>query len=95
MTSSKFAVIEISEFKLKVIGLSVEPFDHELNVYPIFGVAVMLTCFPCENVPPIVDTLPPSPAVTDKVYCLISCAGGVFGACESSLAQVRSNNRLI
>jgi hypothetical protein len=29
------------------------------------------------------------------VYCLTICVGGVFGAWKSSLAQVKTNNKLI
>ena len=28
-----------------------------------------------------------------KVYCLTICVGGVFGSCESSLAQVKTKSK--
>ena len=59
------------EFKVIFSGLAVEPFDHPLKLYPALGVAVILTCVPLANVPPAVDTLPPSPADTERVYCLV------------------------
>ena len=81
------------EFKVNVIDSSVEPSDHPVNSYPSSGVAVIVTSVPCEKVPPPV-TDPPTPAVAVKVYCLTICAGGVFGASESSLAQVNNKNKL-
>ena len=38
------------------------------NPYPSLGVAVILIDVPSLYVPPVVETLPPSPAVTVKVY---------------------------
>ena len=64
---------------MTVRGLAVEPLDHELKLNPAFGVAVILTWVPLENVPPPL-TDPPSPALAVKVYCLTICVGGVFGA---------------
>lgn len=84
----------VLEFKVIVRGLAVEPLDHPLKLYPELGVAVKLTWVPLANVPPPV-TDPPSPAEAVKVYCLTICVGGVFGAWESSLAQVKTNNKLI
>jgi hypothetical protein len=69
----------VLEFKVTVSGLAVEPFDHPLKLYPEVGVAVKLTCVPCENVPPPL-TDPPSPALVVRVYCLTICEGGVLGA---------------
>ena len=37
------------------------------NSYPSFGVAVILTDVPSSYVPPVLDTPPPSAAVTAKV----------------------------
>ena len=44
-----------------------DPFQP-INPYPSLGVAVMLTDVPLSYVPPAVETLPPSPAVTVRVY---------------------------
>ena len=40
---------------------------HPVNSYPSFGVAVILTDVPSSYVPPELDTLPPSAAVTANV----------------------------
>ena len=69
----------VFEFKVTVSGLAVDPVDHPVKLYPEFGVAVILTCVPFENVPPPV-TDPPSPALAVKVYWLTICVGGVLGA---------------
>jgi hypothetical protein len=90
----KLAVMLVFEFKVTVRGLAVDPVDHPLKLYPELGVAVKLTCVPLANVPPPV-TDPPSPAEAVKAYCLTICVGGVLGAWESSLAQVRMNNKLM
>jgi hypothetical protein len=82
----------VFEFKVTVSGLVVDPLDHPLKLYPELGVAVKLTCVPLANVPPPV-TDPPSPALAVNVYCLTICVGGVLGAWESSLAQVRMNSK--
>jgi hypothetical protein len=82
----------VLEFRVTVSGLAVDPLDHPVKLYPELDVAVKLTCVPCANVPPPV-TDPPSPALVVKVYFVTICVGGVFGAWESSLAQVISNNR--
>jgi hypothetical protein len=44
-----------------------DPFQP-INPYPSLGVAVILTDVPSLYVPPVVETLPPSPADTVKVY---------------------------
>ena len=82
------------EFKVTVRGLAVDPVDQPLKLYPELGVAVKLTCVPLANVPPPL-TDPPSPADAVKVYWLTICVGGVLGDWESSLAQVKINNKLI
>ena len=61
----------VFEFKVTVRGLAVEPLDQPLKLYPALGVAVILTCVPLANVPPVVETLPPSPADTVRVFCLV------------------------
>ena len=72
----------------------VDPFDQPLKVYPEFGVAVMLTWVPCEKVPPVDETLPPSPAETLNVYCYTIWGGGALVPCESSFAQVININKI-
>ena len=64
-------MIVVFEFKVTVRGLAVEPLDQPLKLYPALGVAVILTCVPLANVPPVVETLPPSPADTVRVFCLV------------------------
>ena len=68
---SKFAVILKSEFIETVMGLSVEPFDHVLKLYPELGVAVILTCDPSLYTPPVVETVPPVPDSTLSVKLLV------------------------
>jgi hypothetical protein len=69
----------VFEFNVTVRGLDVDPVDHPLKLYPEFGVAVKLTWVPLAKVPPP-ETLPPSPALAVKAYCLTICVGGKFGA---------------
>ena len=85
----------VFEFKVTVRGLSVEPLDQPLKVYPEFGVAVILTCVPALKLPEVGDTLPPSPADTVRVYTGVILLGVVPGSCESSLAQVNSSSKLM
>jgi len=60
---------------------------------------VIVIDVPSLYVPPAVETLPPSPADTVKVYWvtevvgLVVFVGGVFRTWESSLAQVRMNSK--
>jgi hypothetical protein len=61
-----------------VSGLAVDPLDQPLKLYPEVGVAVKLTWVPLAKVPPP-ETLPPSPALAVKAYCLTICVGGKFG----------------
>jgi hypothetical protein len=82
----------VFEFKVTVSGLAVDPLDHPLKLYPEVGVAVKLTWVPLAKVPPPV-TDPPSPALAVKVYCIVICEGGVFGAWESSFAQVKTKSK--
>ena len=64
----KLAVISRFEFKVTFSGFFVEPLDQETKLYPELGVAVILIDVPSLYVPPAVETLPPSPAVTVRVY---------------------------
>ena len=61
----------VFEFNVTVSGFDVDPLDHPLKLYPELGVAVILTWVPLANVPPVVETLPPSPADTVRVFCLV------------------------
>ena len=51
-------IVELEEF---------EPFQPA-NSYPSLGVAVILTVAPSLYVPPKVETVPPTPAETVKLY---------------------------
>ena len=51
-------IVELEEF---------EPFQPA-NSYPSLGVAVILTLVPSLNVPPKVETVPPTPAETVRLY---------------------------
>ena len=54
----------------------VESFPSQpVNLYPSSGVAVIVTSAPSSYVPPSVDTVPPSAAVTVKVYSTGSGSG--------------------
>jgi hypothetical protein len=44
--------------------------SQPMKIYPSSGVAVIVTSVPSSYVPPSVETVPPSPAVTSKVYCV-------------------------
>ena len=57
----EFIVISIVAFEES------EPF-HPINSYPSFGVAVIVTMVPSSYVPPEVETDPPEPAVTVRLY---------------------------
>ena len=59
--------------KVTVRDASVESLpSHPTNSYPSAGVAVILTSVPSSYVPPSVETVPPSPAVTVRVNCVTS-----------------------
>ena len=47
-----------------------------MNIYPSLGVAIMVTSVPSSYVPPSVETAPPSPAVTVRLYCDGACGSG-------------------
>ena len=80
--------------RVTVTGLSLEPLDQPLNVYPELGVAVILTWVPALKDSSRGDTLPPSPAVAVKMYFGVMLLGVVPGSCESSLAHVNRSSRL-
>ena len=65
------ASIIVFEFIVTLIVEFVEfdPF-HPENSYPSLGVAVILTEDPSSYVPPEVETDPPVPAVTVRLYCV-------------------------
>src|SRR6056300_738257 len=80
---SKFAVSVEFELTVIVLVASVLPSDQSLNKYSPCGVAVTLTVCPASYSPPVVDTIPPSPADNVIVYLTIG-AGGVIGVEVSS-----------
>ena len=85
----------VLEIRVTVTGLVVEPLDQPLKVYPEFGVAVILTWVAALKLPVVGATLPPSPADAVRVYLGVILLGVVSGAWESSLAQVKTNNKLM
>src|SRR6056300_1543469 len=65
-------------FIVRLIELLVSELpSHPVNSYPSLGVAVTETVCPDSYSPPVVDTVPPSPAVTLKVY--FTTGAGVTG----------------
>ena len=77
------------EFELMVIVLValVFPSDQLVNTYSPCGVAVTETVCPASYSPPVVDTVPPSPADKVIVYLTIGAGGGVTGVEVSSEEQ--------
>ena len=61
--------MDVFEFRVTVIGFSVDPLDHELKVNPELAVAVIVTSTPELKEPEVGETLPPEPEVTVRVYC--------------------------
>src|SRR6056300_1652523 len=84
---SKFAVNVEFELTVIVLVASVLPSDQSLNKYSPCGVAVTLTVCPDSYSPPVVDTVPPSPADNVIVYLAIGAGGGVTGVEVSSEEQ--------
>jgi len=70
-----------------VLVASVLPSDQSLNKYSPWGVAVTETVCPASYSPPVVDTVPPSPADNVIVYLAIGAGGGVAGVEVSSEEQ--------
>tara|TARA_B100001063_G_scaffold186603_1_gene176675 strand:+ start:55 stop:351 length:297 start_codon:yes stop_codon:yes gene_type:complete len=83
----------VFEFRVTITGLAVDPLDQPLNVYPEFGVAVILTWVPELKLPKDGATLPPSPAVAVRIYFGVILLGVVAGSCEFSLAQVNRSKK--
>jgi len=65
---------------LIVIGFSVLPLLHLTNLKYLLGEADTETVVPLSYCPPLEFTLPPSLAVTVKVYFTIGVGGGVTGS---------------
>jgi hypothetical protein len=74
---SKLAVSVLVESIVIVLVASVLPSDQFLNRYSPWGVAVTETVCPDSYSPPVVDTVPPSPADSVIVYLTIGAGGGV------------------
>ncbi len=68
--------------------------EQSLNRYSPWGVAVTETVCPASNSPPVVDTVPPSPAVKVIVYLTIG-AGGVTGVEVSSEEQDKTIAKIL
>ena len=91
-----FSKLAVSvEFELTVIVLValVLPSDQSLNKYSPCGVAVTETVCPASYSPPVVDTVPPSPADIVIVYLTIGAGGGVTGVEVSSEEQDSSKKK--
>ena len=63
--------------------------SHPMNIYPSFAVAVIVISVPSSYVPPSVETVPPSTAVTVREYWVGAGGSGsgvwtTFGAIVSS-----------
>ena len=52
------------------------PSDHPTNSYPSSGVAVIVTSVPSSYVPPSVETVPPPPAETVRLYWVVAGVSG-------------------
>ena len=76
-----------------VLVASVLPSDQLVNTYSPCGVAVTETVCPASYSPPVVDTVPPSPADNVIVYLTIGAGGGVTGVEVSSEEQEALKNR--
>jgi len=70
--------------------------SHPTNSYPSSGVAVMVTSVPSSYVPPSVETVPPSPAVTVRVNWLTSGSGSGVGCwtCGGGVVSSSSTEQL-
>jgi hypothetical protein len=76
-----------------VLVASVMSSDQPVNTYSPCGVAVTVTVCPFSYSPPMVLTLPPSPAEKVIVY-LAKGAGGVTGVDVSSEEQDKTSKNI-
>ena len=81
------AVRLVFDDALIVLVASVFPSDQLVKTYPPCGVAVIETVWPASYSPPVVDTVPPSPADIVIVYLATGAGGGVTGVEVSSYEQ--------
>src|SRR6056300_2072812 len=92
---SKLAVSVEFEFTVIVLVASVLPSDQSLKRYSPCGVAVTETVCPDSYSPPVVDTVPPSPADKVIVYLTIGAGGGVTGVEVSSEEQDKTMAKML
>ena len=79
VTISNNASILVLEFRVTVkLFDSLSYPSHPTNLYPSSAVAVIVTSVPSSYVPPWVETVPPSPAVTVIVYFVGVVGSGVW-----------------
>ena len=78
-----------------VLVASVLPSDQLVKTYSPCGVAVTVTVCPFSYSPPVVLTLPPSPAEKVIVYLAIGVGGGVTGVEVSSEEQDSINIKML
>ena len=71
------------------------PSDQSLNKYSPCGVAVTETVCPDSYSPPVLDTVPPSPADNVIVYLTIGAGGGVTGVEVSSEEQDKTIAKIL
>jgi len=71
------------------------PSDQLVKTYSPCGVAVTLTVCPASYSPPVVDTVPPSPADKVIVYLAIGAGGGVTGVEVSSEEQDKTIAKML
>ena len=84
---SKFAVRVVLEDTVIVLVASMLPSDQLVKTYSPCGVAVTFTVCRDSYSPPVVDTVPPSPADKVIVYLAIGAGGGSDGGKSSSEEQ--------
>jgi len=78
-----------------VLVAFVLPSDQLVNTYSPWGVAVTETVCPASYSPPVVDTVPPSPADNVIVYLTIGAGGGVIGVEVSSEEQDKTIEKIL
>ena len=70
-----FKVVFDPSVRVKDASIELLP-SHPTNSYPSSGVAVIVTSVPSSYVPPSVETVPPPPAETVRVYCVVAGGSG-------------------